>query len=126
MRFETLAAYVIGILLPLLETCRRGVGHWSVSTMTMLEDYAGGALLLFAAILSTRGRHTAPLWLLAAWSAVSAMMALSFLHHLEGTLRGDDVEPNNTTVLAFKVLLLATSMTALVLSFRSVRAARSI
>lgn len=123
MRFEIVAAYIIGILLPLLETCRRGVGYWSVSTMTMLEDYAGGGLLLFAAILSSRRRRTAPLWLLAAWSAVSAMMALSLLHHLEETLRGADVEPNNAVVLAFKVLLLATSVTALVLSFRRTRSA---
>lgn len=121
MRFEVVAAYAIGILLPALETCRRGLGHWTVSTMTMLEDYAAGGLLLFAAILSSRAARTASLWLLAAWSAVSTMMATSFFYHLESTLRGAEVEPNNTIVLAFKVLLLATGLTALVLSFRRAR-----
>jgi len=124
MRFEIAAAYAIGILLPLLETCRRGLGHWTVSTMTMLEDYVGGGLLLFAAILSTRRVRTAPQWLLAAWAAVSAMMALSFFHHLEETIRGDATEPNNTAVLAVKSLLLATSLAALVLSFISARTTR--
>ena len=121
MRFEILAAYVIGILLPVLETCRRGFGHWTINTMTMLEDYAGGGLLLLAAVLTTRGRRSAGQWLLVAWSAVSAMMALSFLHHLEETLRGEDVEPNNSVVLAFKILLLVTSLVALILSFRHAR-----
>ena len=117
MRFDTAAAYAFGILLPLLETCRRGLSHWTVSTMTMLEDYAAGGLLLFAAVLSTRRVRTAPLWLLAAWSAVSAMMTLSFFHHLEETLRGEPTEPNNTLVLVFKALLLTTSLIALVSSF---------
>ena len=123
MRYETIAAFVIGILLPVLETCRRGFGHWTVSSMTMLEDYAAGGLLLFAAVLSTRGRRAAPLWLLAAWSAVSAMMATSFFYHLEETLRGEANELNNTLVLAVKFLLLATCFTAVVLSFRRAREA---
>ena len=121
MHFETAAAYAIGLLLPMLETCRRGIGHWTVSTMTMLEDYAAGGLLLVAAVLSTRRAPTAPLWMLVAWSAVSAMLSLSFFHHLEETLRGDAAEPNNTTVLGFKVMLLAGSLLALVSSIRRAR-----
>lgn len=118
MRFETLAAYVIGILLPLLETCRRGFGHWTVGTMTMLEDYAAGGLLLFAAILSSRRVHTASRWMLGAWSAVGAMMATSLFYHVEETIRGEAAEPFNAVVLAIKAMLLATCLIALVGSFR--------
>ena len=46
MRFETISAFAIGILLPLLETGRRGIGHWSINFTTMFEDYVAGALLL--------------------------------------------------------------------------------
>jgi hypothetical protein len=121
VRFEVAAAYAFGLLLPVLETCRRGIGHWAVSTMTMLEDYAGGGLLLLAAVLSTRRSAAAPLWMLGAWSGVTAMMAISFLYHFEETVRGDATEPRNTVVLAIKALLLAASLAALVLSFRRAR-----
>lgn len=116
MRFEIVAAYVMGLLLPVLETCRRGFGHWSVSTMTMLEDYAGGGLLLFAAVLSTRGRKTAPLWMVVAWTAISAMLATSFFYHLEETLRGGWSGPRTSLVLAVKSVLLGTSVVALAIS----------
>ena len=46
MRFEVIAAFVIGALLPVLETVRRGIGHWAINFTTMFEDYVGGALLL--------------------------------------------------------------------------------
>jgi hypothetical protein len=112
----------LGILLLFWKPAAAGSGlgpsaprlRWRIA----LEDYAAGGLLLFAAILSTRRVRTASLWMLAAWSAVSAMMTLSFLYHLEEILRGEVAEPNNTTVLAVKSLLLATCLTALVLSFR--------
>ena len=44
MRFEAIAAATIGILLPVLETYRRGVGYWGVEFTTMFEDYVAGAL----------------------------------------------------------------------------------
>ena len=44
MRYEISAAFAVGVLLPLLETIRRGFGHWAVHTTTMLEDYLGGWL----------------------------------------------------------------------------------
>jgi len=124
MRFEVAAAYAIGLLVPVLETCRRGMGHWSVSTMTMLEDYAAGGLLLYAAVLSTRRVRTALLWMLVAWSAVSVMLATSFFYQAEATLRGTVAEPRNAEVLVVKLLLFAASLTALVLSFMRARSSQ--
>ena len=46
MRFEVIAAFAIGILLPALETCRRGMGEWAVDFKTMFTDFLAGALLL--------------------------------------------------------------------------------
>lgn len=46
MRFEVIAAFTIGVLLPVPETYRRGVGYWGVEFTTMFEDYVAGALLL--------------------------------------------------------------------------------
>ncbi len=42
MRFEIVAAFTIGALLPVLETLRRGISHWLVNATTMFEDYVGG------------------------------------------------------------------------------------
>jgi hypothetical protein len=117
MRFEVGAAFAIGILLPLLETCRRGMGYWFVEATTMLEDFVGGGLLLLAATLSTRGARTAPLWMLLAWASVTAMMTMSFIDQLEGTLRGADLEPHNELVLGIKFLLWAVCSSSLVLAF---------
>ena len=46
MRFEITAAIVMGVLLPILETARRGISHWTINFTTMFEDYVAGTLLL--------------------------------------------------------------------------------
>ena len=46
MRFEVGAAVAIGILLPALETLRRGMDAWAVDSRPCFEDYVAGALLL--------------------------------------------------------------------------------
>lgn len=45
-------------------------------------------------------------------------MTVSFVDQVEVTLRGIDLEPMNTDVLIVKGLLLATSATALMTSYR--------
>ncbi|HKG59299.1 MAG TPA: hypothetical protein VKB05_05925 [Pyrinomonadaceae bacterium] len=57
MRFEVVAALVIGILLPVLETARRGISHWTVNFTTMFEDYLAVSIVeclryLFGAFVS--------------------------------------------------------------------------
>ncbi len=118
MAFEVSAAFVLGMLLPILETCRRGFNHWLVDSTTMLEDYLAGLLLLFAAVISVRGKRNAPLWLVFAWGSVTGMMSVSFLDQLEWTLRGTELEPQNGLVLFVKFLLLSTCILSVVLSFK--------
>ena len=124
MRFEVVAAFAIGILLPLLETCRRGISHWRVDFTTMFEDYVAGALLLVGGWASYRARRWGALFLVLAWAYVTGMMGGSFWYQLEDTLRGAASEPNNLLVVIVKFLLWATCVVSLLFSFRSASHAR--
>ena len=118
--FEVWAAFVVGALLPMLETFRRGLGFWVVDVTTMLEDYVAGALLLVAAVAAQRGAAFAPALLLTAWAAVTSMMSVSVWDQVETAVRGVDLEPGHGMVLCVKLLLWATCLAALVRSFRAV------
>jgi hypothetical protein len=122
MRFDGKAALALGILLPMLETCRRGLGTWRTEFTTMFEDYFAGALLLAGAWAAYQGRKSAAAILLLAWAWVTGMMTNSFVDQVEGTMRGVDLEPYNTVVLVVKFVLLALSASALLGSFRRVTA----
>ena len=126
MRFEVIAAFAIGILLPVLETGRRGISHWGVDFTTMFEDYVAGALLLVGGWASYRSRSWGALFLVLAWAYVTGMMGGSFWYQLEDTFRGNASEPNNLLVVIFKFLLWATAVTSLLLSFRSASRARAV
>ena len=118
MRFEVTAAFAIGILLPALETCRRGISEWSVDFTTMFTDYLAGALLLIGAWAAYRARPWGALLLVVAWAWVTGLMSGSFLDQLEGTIRSTITEPHNLLVLVVKFLLLSTAVVSLVLSFQ--------
>jgi hypothetical protein len=119
MRFEEKSAVAIGILLPVLETYRRGLGEWRIDFTTMVEDYLAGALLLVGAWAASRQRMGGSRVLLVAWAWVTGMMTISFIDQVEVTLRGVDLETGNTDVLIVKALLLAVSTMSLIKGFRS-------
>jgi hypothetical protein len=119
MRFEVIAAFIVGALLPVLETCRRGLNHWTVEFTTMFEDYVAGALLLIGAWASYRARSWGALFLLLAWAYFTGLMSSSFWYQLEDTIKHTSSEPNNLLVVFVKFLLWATCVTALYCSFRS-------
>ena len=123
-RFEVIAAFIVGALLPVLETGRRGINHWTVDFTTMFEDYVAGALLLIGAWASYRARSWGAMFLLLAWAYFTGLMSSSFWYQLEDTIRGTVTEPNNFVIVVVKFLLWATCVTALVLSFRSAARAR--
>ncbi|HKO96547.1 MAG TPA: hypothetical protein VJU86_06135 [Pyrinomonadaceae bacterium] len=125
MRFEVVAAFAIGILLPLLETCRRGMSHWGVDFTTMFEDYVAGALLLVGGWATYRARPWGALFLVLAWAYVTAMMGGSFWYQMEDTIRGTASEPNNLLVVIVKFLLWAACVASLLLSFRRAAQARA-
>lgn len=118
MRFESIAAIVLGVALPVLETIRRGFDHWSVNFTTMFEDYVAGIALLIAALgvwLDTRWGRA---WMVISWSGVTFMMLASSVSQVEKQFRAD-LEPHSGVVLLIKLLLLLASGYALL---RSVQA----
>ncbi len=121
MRFEVIAAFVIGVLLPVLETGRRGISHWTVNATTMFEDYLAGALLLVGGWAAYRSRSWGALFLVLAWAYFSGLMTSSFVGQLEETLRQTASEPGNLMVLVVKFLLWSVCVVSLALSFRTAR-----
>lgn len=119
MRFEVIAAFAIGVLLPVLETARRGIGHWTVNFTTMFEDYFAGALLLVGGWAAYRSRSWGAALLVLAWAYFSGLMTSSFVGQLEETLRQTASEPGNLIVLVVKFLLWSVCVISLVLSFRT-------
>jgi hypothetical protein len=118
MRFDVVAAILLGVLLPTLETVRRGIGYWSVSFTTMFEDYLAGIALIVCAVGALRGARWAPLSLLIVWSGVTSMMLLSTVSQIEQHFWGSDPEPRSGVVLCAKVLLLLVCVVALSQSVR--------
>ena len=119
MRFEIIAAFVIGVLLPVLETARRGINHWTINFTTMFEDYLAGALLLVSGWAAYRSRSWGPVFLVLAWAYFSGLMTSSFVSQLEETLRQTVDEPDNLIVVVVKFLLWSVCVVSLVLSFRT-------
>jgi hypothetical protein len=126
MRFEVIAAFVMGILLPLLETCRRGITYWAIDFTTMFEDYLAGALLLVGAWATYRMRGWGPVFLVLAWASLLGLLGSSFWGQLEETLRHTASEPHNLLVVMVKFLLWSTCVVSLILSFRRAMNARSV
>ncbi len=119
MRFEVIAAFVIGVLLPVLETGRRGITHWTINFTTMFEDYLAGALLLIGGWAAYRSKSWGAVFLVLAWANFSGLITSSFLGQLEETLRQTATEPGNGLVVIVKFLLWSVCVTSLVLSFRT-------
>src|SRR5687768_12715846 len=119
MRFEVIAAFILGVLLPVLETCRRGLSHWTVEFTTMFEDYVAGALLLIGAWSSYRSRRGGSVILVLAWAYFAGLMSSSFWSQLEETLRQTSTEPDNMLVVIVKFLLWAICIASLVLATRT-------
>lgn len=120
MRFEIIAAFAIGVLLPVLETGRRGISHWAINFTTMFEDYLAGALLLIGGWAAYRSKSWGPVFLVLAWAYFFGLMNSSFVDQLEETLRQTASEPNNLLVVVVKLLLWSVCLVSLVLSFRTV------
>ena len=125
MRFEVVAAFVIGALLPVLETARRGISHWTINFTTMFEDYLAGVLLLIGGWAAYRSKSWGAVFLVLAWASFSGLMTSSLLDQLEETLRQTASEPSNSMVIVVKFLLWSVCIVSLVLSFRTATRAAS-
>ena len=119
MRFDIGAALAIGVLLPALETFRRGMATWRTDFTTMFEDYVAGALLLLGARAALRSPMQGTVLLLIAWSYVTGLMSSSVWYQLEETLRGTVEEP--AEVLIVKLMLWSTCIAGVITAARHLK-----
>lgn len=122
MRFELLAAYAMGVALPLLEALRRRTNFDTIAGY--VDDFIAGGLLLFAARAVSRGRPSGPVLLVAAWAVLCGGLYGSFFHQLESGASHDVSGLPNAAVVAIKGFLYAVAVAGLVLAVRSAVAAK--
>ena len=117
MRFELVAAYVMGVALPLLEVMRRRTNFDTVAGY--VDDFIAGALLLYAARSTSRGDHGGPVLLAVAWAVLCGGLYNSFFGQLESGSARDVSGLPNATVVIIKGVLYAVALAGLVLSARA-------
>jgi hypothetical protein len=80
-RFEVRAAYGLGVMLPVLETIRRGTNFSTIAFY--VDDYLAGGLLLWAAIAVTRNRSYGRGLLIGAWGVICGGLYYSIFGQIE-------------------------------------------
>jgi peptidoglycan/LPS O-acetylase OafA/YrhL len=116
MRFELVAAYVMGIALPLLEVLRRRTNFETISGY--VDDFIAGGLLLYAARAVSRKEPRGPVLLVAAWAVLCGGLYGSFFHQLESGASHDVSGLANATVVLVKGVLYTVALVGLGLSVR--------
>jgi hypothetical protein len=117
-RFAVISAAILGMLFPLLETLRRGLGAWLTTPVTLLEDYIAGGLLLWAAVFLAQGRAGGWVVMLAGAAYTTGMMFSSFWKQVEAQMTGETWEDNQGVVITFKLLLWGVPLILTILSAR--------
>jgi hypothetical protein len=120
MRIEVLAAYILGVLLPVAEVCRRRTDFSDIPAY--VDDFILGAILLLAARSVTKQRAMGPILLVAAWGIFCGGMYASFFGQVARASSTDVSGLTTVTVVIIKGVLYLFGIIALV---RSVQAAAS-
>jgi hypothetical protein len=115
-RFEVVAAYFLGVALPVLEVCRRRTDFSDIPGY--IDDFIVGALLLFAARSATRERPYSRTLLAAAWGILCGGLWSSFFGQLYSTSPNDISGLPNSVVVFLKLLVYGIAVICLVLSVR--------
>jgi hypothetical protein len=115
-RFEVIAAFVLGVALPVIEVCRRRTNFSDVPGY--IDDFIIGALLLFAAQSVVRQRPYSRGLLVAAWGILCGGLWSSFFGQLYNTSGHDISGLPNPAVVLLKLLLYGIAIVCLVLSVR--------
>ncbi len=109
-RFDVTAAYVLGVLLPVLETMRRGTDFSTIAFY--VDDYIAGGLLLWAAIAVRRHRPYGQSLLIGAWGVVCGGLYFSFFGQIEGQGPVDVSGLSKWTIVAIKGVIGAVAVCA--------------
>jgi hypothetical protein len=118
MRFELLAAYGVGLLLPVAEVARRRTDFSNVPAY--VDDFLIGGLLLFAAWTTSRRRPAGNALLTVAWAAFCGGMYSSFFGQLSQAAGADISGLSNDSVVWVKGLLFAIGIFAVIRSTQAV------
>ena len=110
------AAYCLGVALPVLEICRRRTDFSDIPGY--IDDFIVGALLLFAAWSAVRERPYGRTLLVAAWGILCGGLWSSFFGQLYSSARNDISGLPNMTVICVKLVVYCVAIAALVLSIR--------
>ena len=124
MRLELVAAYGMGVALPVLEVLRRRTSFETISGY--VDDLIAGGLLLYAARAVSRKKPRGPVLLVAAWAVLCGGLYGSFFHQVEGGASHDVSGLPNMTVVVIKGVLYAVALVALGLSVRAAAEPRSV
>ena len=115
-RFEVVAAYCLGLALPILEVCRRRTNFSDLPGY--IDDFIVGALLLFAAHSVVREWPYGRALLIAAWGILCGGLWGSFFGQLYNATAHDISGLPNSVVVIFKLLVYFIAIICLVLSIR--------
>jgi hypothetical protein len=114
--FEVSAAYVMGIMLPVLEAARRRTNFDDIPAY--IDDFLIGALLLWSARSVSRGHTYGPALLTAAWGILCGGLWGSFFSQLQSVGAKDISGLHNGVVVLIKGTLYLVALAALYLSVR--------
>ena len=117
MRFELMAAYGMGVALPMLEVLRRRTNFETISGY--VDDFIAGGLLLYAARAVSRKQPRGPVLLVAAWAVLCGGLYGSFFYQVESGASHDVSGLANVTVVLIKGVLYAVALVGLGLSVRA-------
>src|SRR4051794_12587944 len=115
-RFEVVAAYCLGVTLPVLEVCRRRTNFADIPGY--IDDFIVGALLLFAARSASRERPYSRTLLSASWGILCGGLWSSFFGQLHSPTANDISGLPNAAVVFIKLLVYCVAIMCLVLSVR--------
>lgn len=115
-RFEILAAFVLGVALPVLEVCRRRTDFSDIPGY--IDDFIIGALLFVAARSVVRGRPYGRALLIAAWGILCGGLWSSFFAQLHNPGVHDISGLPNLIVVLAKLAVYCVALVCLVLSIR--------
>ncbi|WP_283134995.1 hypothetical protein [Rhizohabitans arisaemae] len=120
-RFSATSSAILGLLFIILETARRGIDAWGTTSVTILEDYIAGILLVTAAVALIRSARISWPLMLAASAYATGMMTSSLWGQVEAQLRGETWETQQSIVIAVKAFLWLLPLILSVFSLRELR-----
>ena len=115
-RVEVIAAYALGIALPVLEVCRRRADFSDIPGY--IDDFIIGALLLFAARAAANHRPYGAALLAGAWGVLCGGLWSSFFGQLQSTAARDVSGLPHTAVAIVKLVIYVVAIFCFVVSIR--------